>query len=311
MVTKPRNVVIIGSGPAGLTAGIYAARANLNPVIIEGSTPGGQLMGTSYVENWPGQKRVLGYELMATMRDHATHFGCEFVPGEIASVNLSQRPFTLTINKNDTLTTHSIIVATGATPKRLGVPGEFQYWGKGVTTCAVCDGAFYRDKEVIIVGGGDTAMEDASFMTKFTSSITIVHILDQLTASHAMQQRVLNHPSIRILYSSTVTAIEGDNEHVTQAVITNQITKEQSILKADALFVAIGLNPNSSIFKGQLAIAPNGYIQVENKTHTSVPGVFVAGDVADFRYRQAITSAGAGCMAALDVEHYLHTLAVP
>ncbi|HEV2601002.1 MAG TPA: thioredoxin-disulfide reductase [Candidatus Babeliales bacterium] len=302
------KLIIIGSGPAGLTAGVYAARANLAPLIIEGSNPGGQLMSTSLVENWPGEKSIMGPALMMKMRDHAKSFGCTFLTENVTSVDFKNRPFTITTDKNKTMQAHAVIIATGALSKRLNIPGEQEYWSKGVTTCAVCDGAFYPNKEVIIVGGGDTAMEDASFMTRFTDKITIVHILDKLTASHAMQQRVLNNPKIKIIYNSTVTKIEGDGSHVKQVIITNQQTKEITTLPADALFIAIGMNPNTKPFEGQLELDKIGYMQVHNHTRTSVEGVFAAGDVADFRYRQAITSAGSGCMAALDAERYLESV---
>ena len=302
------QLIIIGSGPAGLTAGIYAGRANLNPIIIEGKSPGGQLVGTSHVENWPGEKKILGPTLMMNMKDHAQHFGSTFISEEVVKVDFTQPPFTVWTNKNKELKSKAVIIATGATPKRLGVPGESEHWGKGVTSCAVCDGAFYVDKEVIIVGGGDTAMEDASFMTKFTTKITIVHILDKLTASVAMQKRVLNNPNIHIIYNSTVTEIKGDGTKIHQAVITNQKTKESTTRAVDGIFVAIGLNPMTKVFADQLALTPYGYLKVTDHTRTSVPGIFAAGDVSDDRYKQAITSAGAGCMAALDAERYLAAL---
>lgn len=305
MKSTPHDLVIIGSGPAGLTAGIYAARANLKPVIIEGSAPGGQLMGTTLIENWPGNVSIMGPELMMNMRKHAEHFGCTFVPGEVERVDFNHKVFALETTKGEKLKARSVIIATGASAKRLGVPGEDTYWGKGVTTCAVCDGAFYPDKNIIIVGGGDTAMEDASFMTKFTDKITVVHILDELTASYPMQKRVLDDKRINVIYSSTVTEIKGDGQRPTHAVITNQKTNEQQTLDADAVFIAIGMNPNTKAFTGQLAMDDYGYLLVDNHTRTSVEGVFAAGDVADYRYRQAITSAGSGCMAALDAERYL------
>lgn len=299
------NLIIIGSGPAGLTAGIYASRANLKPLIIEGKNPGGQLMGTSHIENWPGNKSILGPTLMMNIKDHAKHFGSSFLGEEIVKVDLSQRPFTLWTHRNKELKAHSIIIATGSIPNRLNCPGESEYWGKGVTTCAVCDGAFYPDKRVLIVGGGDTAMEDASFMTKFTDKITIVHILDKLTASAAMQARVINNPKINIIYNSTVTEFKGNGSHVNQAIITNKITNETQTLDIDGSFLAIGSRPSTNIFQGQLELDAWGHVKVTNHTNTSVPGVFAAGDVKDFRYRQAITSAGSGCMAALDAERYL------
>jgi thioredoxin reductase (NADPH) len=304
-MNKTEKLIIIGSGPAGLTAGIYAARAHLNPVIIEGKKPGGQLMGTSYVENWPGEKKILGPTLMMNMKAHAEHFGCTFVSEDVVKVDFSHKPFKLWTHKDKEFHAQSVIIATGATPKRLGVPGEERYWGKGVTSCAVCDGAFYVDKKVIIVGGGDTAMEDAAFMTKFTKDITVVHIGDKLTASAAMQEKVLRNPDIKIIYNSTVTAINGNDTTVESAVITHQQTKEEKEVPVDGIFVAIGLNPQTTLFKGQLDLTPYGFMKITNHTNTSVQGVFAAGDVSDDRYRQAITSAGAGCMAALDAERYL------
>lgn len=299
------KLIIIGSGPAGLTAAIYASRANLNPLVIEGKDPGGQLMGTTYIENWPGTRSILGPQLMIDMRKQAQELGTTIVSGWVTKVDFSKKPFVLTTSQNKQFQAHCVIVATGATAKRLGCSGEDEYWGKGVTTCAVCDGAFYKDKPVVIIGGGDTAMEDASFMTNFTDKITLVHILDKLTASAAMQERVLNNPKIKIIYQSTVTEIKGDGKHVTGVTITHQKTKEKKALDVNAVFVAIGLNPNTELFKGQLALEKNGYLVLTNHTHTSVPGVFGAGDVADYRYRQAITSAGTGCMAALDAERYI------
>jgi thioredoxin reductase (NADPH) len=299
------KLIIIGSGPAGLTAGIYASRANLAPLIIEGKNPGGQLMNTSHVENWPGHKSILGPNLMMNIRDHAKHFGCRFVSHEIVKVDFSQRPFTLWTNRDKELKAHSIIIATGASPNKLNVPGEAEYWGKGVTTCAVCDGAFYPDKNVVIVGGGDTAMEDASFMLKFTKKITIIQILDKLTASHAMQQRVLNNPDIKIIYNSTVTEFKGNGSHVTSVIVKNNKTGAVEEMPFDGAFLAVGLKPNTQPFKGHIELNDWGFINVKNHTQTSVPGIFAAGDVEDYRYRQAITSAGSGCMAALDVEKYL------
>lgn len=305
MENKIHKLIIIGSGPAGLTAGIYASRANLEPIIIDGDEPGGQLIKTSYVENWPGEKSILGPKLMMNMRDHAQHFGAQFVAGKVTRVDFSQKPFTITVNDKITLQSQAVIIATGATPKRLNVPGEDTYWGKGVTTCAVCDGAFYPDKNVIVVGGGDTAMEDASFLKKFTKKVTIVHILDKFTASHAMQQRVINDPDITVYYSSTVTELHGDGQHVTGATVTNQLTGQTMQLEADGVFIAVGLTPNTAPFKDHVDCNKWGFVDVTNHVHTNIEGVFAAGDVHDYRYRQAITSAAAGCMAALDAERYL------
>ena len=226
-------------------------------------------MNTTAVENWPGNKSIMGPELMMHMQDHAAHFGTEFLDETITQVDFKKQPFELITDKGTQLTADTIIIATGASPKRLGCPGESEYWSKGVTTCAVCDGAFYKDKPVVIVGGGDTAMEEASFMLNFTNKITIVHIMDKLTASAAMQQRVLNNPAISIIYNSTVTSIQGDGTHVTGVTITNQKTQETKSLATDAVFVAIGLNPNVGPFKGQLDISKYGFIEVHNETQTS------------------------------------------
>lgn len=300
-----RKLIIVGTGPAGLTAAIYAARSNLQPLAIEGTTPGGQLMGTSFIENWPGQKSILGPKLMMDIQEHAKHFGTEFLSEDIVKVDFSQKPFSLWTNRNTKLKAHAVIIATGARPNRLGCPGEDEYWGKGVTTCAVCDGAFYPDKNVMIVGGGDTAMEDASFLKKFTNKITIVQNLDKLTASHAMQQRVINDPNIKIVYNSTITEMRGDGKQVTGATITNQKTGEKTDIDLDGIFIAIGLTPNTKPFEGQIALDDYNYIEVGNHTRTSVEGVFAAGDVYDYRYKQAIVAAGSGCKAALDAERYL------
>ncbi len=301
-------LVIIGSGPAGLTAAVYAARSNLNPVVIDGSTPGGQLMGTTYVENWPGEKSILGPTLMINMREHAKHFGTTFVEEEVVRADLTSRPFTLWTNRDSKIMAHSLIIATGATPNRLNCPGEDTYWGKGITTCTVCDGAFYKNKPVLVVGGGDSAMEGASFLKKFTDDITVVHILEELTASYSMQKRVVDDPTIKIIYQSTVTNITGDGTHVTGATITHQKSKVQEERSFDGIFIAIGLKPNTQPFRGQLAMNDLGYLMITNNTRTSIDGVFAAGDVYDYRYKQAITSAGAGCMATMDVEQYLKTV---
>lgn len=302
------KIIIVGSGPAGLTAGIYAARANLKPVIIEGTEPGGQLMGTTAVENWPGEESIMGPKLMINIRKHAEKTGCTFIAGDVISAELGQPPFKLVTSKQEELLSETIIIATGATPKRLGIPGEATYWGKGVTTCAVCDGAFYKDKPVVIVGGGDTAMEDASFMTNFTDKITIVQIEPHLTASVAMQQRVLDNPKINIIYNSSISKVIGDQNGVTEVIIKNKNTQETTPLAANAMFVAIGLRPNTKPFQGQLDTDELGYLVLHDGTRTSKMGIFGAGDVSDFRYRQAITSAGAGCMAALDAERYLKSV---
>jgi len=301
---ESHKLIIIGSGPAGLTAGIYASRAQLRPLVFEGANPGGQLMNTTEVENWPGSGCIMGPQLMKNLKEHAQTQGAQLVKETIESVDFSQRPFKLTTKRN-TYHAQAVIIATGATPKRLSCPGEAEYWSKGVSTCAVCDGAFYKGKKVLIVGGGDTAMENASVMTSLTDDITIVHILDSFTASAAMQKQVVNNPKIKKIFNSTVTEIEGDGTRMTHVTITNQKTGVSEKLAFDALFTAIGINPNTALFKGQIELDKGGYIVQKELTETSVSGVFAAGDVADFRYRQAITSAGSGCEAALDAERFL------
>jgi len=305
---KVENLVIIGSGPAGLTAGLYSSRADLKPIILDGEKPGGQLMGTSTVENWPGNKSILGPTLIMNMREHAKHFGCRFLAKTVKDIDTSERPFTITTHDDEIIQTHAIIIATGASPRRLGVEGEDEYWGKGITTCAVCDGAFYANKKVIVIGGGDSAMEDASFLHKFTKDITIIHIRDKLTASIPMQKRVLNNPDINVMYNSTVTAFTGDGQRVKEAEITDQNTGEKRVLPIDGAFVAIGLIPNTGFLQGKIDLGAHGYVKIGGgKTHTktSVEGIFAAGDVFDPFYRQAITSSGTGCMAAIDAERYL------
>jgi len=308
MSIKQHELIIIGSGPAGLTAGIYAARANLRPLILKGEKPGGQLMGTSYVENWPGNEKILGPELMMNMRKHAQVMGCELVAEKITHVDFSKKPFALFSSNNNKYTCNACIIATGAQPRRLGIPGENDYWGKGVSSCAVCDAAFYRDRKVVIVGGGDTAMEDASFLTKFTNKITIVQNLDKLTASAPMQKRVLNNPDIKIIYNSSAIEIIGNKTNLTGIKITHNKTNETQILETDGVFLAVGMIPNNKPFDGHIELDKWGYIKLTNHTTTSVQGIFAAGDIADPVYRQAITSSGSGCMAALDAERYLNTL---
>lgn len=299
------DLIIIGSGPAGLTAGVYGSRANLKILIIEGENPGGQLMSTSFVENWPGNKSILGPNLMMQMRDHAIHFGCTMNSEKVASVDFSKRPFTIRTSSDTSFQANAVIIATGAYPKRLSCPGEAIYWTKGITSCAVCDGAFYPNKKVAVIGGGDTAMEDASFLKKFTSDITVVHILDKLTASHAMQQRIIHDESIKIIYQSTVKTFHGNETHLTGMTVYNTKTLQETLIPVDGVFIAIGSVPNTKPFVGHIDLTEYGYIKVHDQVKTSVEGVFAAGDVHDYRYRQAITSAGAGCMAALEAERYL------
>ncbi len=299
------DVVVIGSGPAGLTAGIYAARAGLKVVVIEGPQPGGQLMTTTKVENWPGEVSIDGPELMIKMREQAAHCGAEFMSESVTSVDFSKRPFSITTESSKNLSARAVLVATGAKSKRLGCPGEDAYWAKGVSTCATCDGPFFRGKDIVIVGGGNTAMTEAEHMSHIASSVTIVHILDQLTSNDPIKDKVVASPNVSILYNSTVTEITGNEHHVTGVTITNQ--KNGQVIKKDVhgVFIAIGFNPNTGLFKGQLAMDQYGYLTVHDHTKTSVEGVFAAGDVSDYRYRQAVTSAGVGCMAALDIQSFL------
>ncbi len=299
------DVVIIGSGPAGLSAAVYAARGKLSTVVLEGNQPGGQLMTTTAVENWPGNVSIQGPDLMFAMRDHATHYGAQLVTEAVTSVDFSTTPYTVTISSKKTFQGKTIIIATGSSNKKLGCPGEQEYFSKGVATCATCDAPFYRDKDVIVVGGGNTAVTEAEHLTHFAKSLTVVHILDALTANDPIKDKVLAHPKVKFLYTSTVKEITGDGTRVTTAHIENQKTKQVTQLATDGIFVAIGFTPNTQIFKGQLDLNEYGYLTITGHTHTSKPGIFAAGDVSDYRYRQAITSAGAGCMAALDAQAYL------
>ncbi len=301
------KLIIIGSGPAGLTAAIYAARADLQPILFEGDKPGGQLMGTSLVENWPGYDEIMGPVLMLKMRAQAEKLGTIFKSESI--IKLEKKDiFILTTNKQ-TYLADAVIIATGSNYKKLNCPGEDLYWGKGVTTCAVCDGAFYRNKPVAVIGGGDTAMEDALFMTKFTDQITIIHILDKLTASKVLQKRVLENKNIKIIYNSLVIKYTGDNQHLKSLTYKNLQTNQESILLVDASFTAIGLKPNTDFLPPEVQKTTYGHIVTQfESTRTSLPGLFAAGDVVDAIYRQAITSAGSGCKAALDAEKYLSNL---
>ena len=248
---------------------------------------------------------------MEKMRAHAVHLKTCFLGEYVTQVNLHVHPFVLTTSKQKTIQTQSLIIATGTTPKKLGCPGEDTFWGKGVSTCAVCDGTFYAGKEVVVVGGGDSAMESASFLTNYTDKITVVHILDELTACPSMQARMIHDKRIRIIYNSTVNAINGDKGKVASVTLQNQKTGEQTQLPAQGVFIAIGLHPNTALFKNQVELTSYGYIALKGITETSIPGVFAAGDVADDTYKQAITSAGTGCAAALDAERFLSKLALP
>jgi len=304
-----RQVIIIGSGPAGLTAALYAARANLSPLVIEGFESGGQLMLTTMVENWPGYRDgIMGPDLMEEMRQQALRFGAEIVQGQVSAVDLSQRPFTVKTDE-ESYATQALIVATGASAKWLGLPSERALVGRGVSSCATCDGAFFKERPIIVVGGGDTAMEEAIYLTRFASEVTVVHRRDRLRASKIMQDKAFTHPKIRFVWNSEVQEVRDvEKGEVTGIRVRNTLTGEVSELTADGLFVAIGHSPNTDLFRGQIEMTPNGYIVTHAGTRTSVPGVFAAGDVQDSVYRQAITAAGSGCMAAIDAEKYLEGL---
>jgi thioredoxin reductase (NADPH) len=300
------DVIIIGSGPAGLTAALYAARAALEPLMIEGRAAGGQLMLTTDVENYPGfPDGVMGPALMADMRKQAERFGARFVSADVDEVDLtSGSPFTVRVG-GDTHRARTIIISTGAKARWLGLPGEQRLIGKGVSSCATCDGFFFRDLKLVVVGGGDSAMEEATFLTKFASSVTVVHRRDELRASQVMQDRAFANDKIDFVWNAAVTAVLGD-EKVTAVELTDTQTGERRELATDGLFVAIGHDPETALFAGQLELDDQGYIVVdEPSTRTSVPGVFAAGDVVDHTYRQAITAAGMGCKAAIDAEQWL------
>ncbi len=302
-----RNVVIIGSGPAGLTAAIYAARANLSPLLIEGWQSGGQLTTTTEVENYPGfAKGIMGPELMKEMRAQAERFGTEFLTGEVTTVELARRPFTLTIDAEQTLQTKTLIIATGASAIQIGLKNEARLTGHGVSTCATCDGFFFKGKELIVVGGGDSAMEEASFLTKFASKITVVHRRDKLRASKILQDRAMKNEKISFLWNSAVEDILGA-DLVTGVRVKNLVTSKASEVSCGGVFVAIGHRPNTALFHGQLDLDAKGYIRTTEGSATSVPGVFAAGDVQDSKYRQAVTAAGSGCMAAIDAERFLES----
>ncbi len=305
MSKSVHKVVIIGAGPAGLTAAIYASRANLSPIIIEGPKPGGQLMGTTMVENWPGNASIMGPELMINMQNHAKKLNATTIAGSVTSVDFQTQPFSITIDHKETVQAHSVIIATGALPNRLNCPGEEEFWGKGVSTCTTCDGAFFKDQEVLVVGGGDSAMESASFLQRNGNRVTIVHRRDSLSASHAMQKRVLNNDAFQIIYEHTVTQIHGENGKVVGVTLTNLKNQQTQYVKTSGIFLAIGLKPNTAIFNNQLALTPLGHIQVTDLVKTSILGIFTCGDVSDPKYRQAIVSAGFGCIAALQAEHFL------
>ena len=302
-----RKVIIIGSGPAGLTAALYAARANLNPLLIEGLEAGGQLMLTTMVENWPGfRDGIMGPDLMTEMRVQAERFGTNVMQGNVKAVDLQKRPFTLTLADGQALTTEALIVATGASARWLEIGSDRKLSGHGVSTCATCDGYFFRGKPIAVIGGGDSAMEEAVYLTKFASKVTVIHRRDSLRASKIMQDKAFANPKIEFIWDSEVAdVLDVGKGEVTGVIVRNLKTGAQHVLPLDGVFIAIGHTPNTVLFKGQLELDENGYIKTHNGTKTNIPGVFAAGDVQDHIYRQAVTAAGSGCMAAIDAERYL------
>jgi len=302
-----RNMVIIGSGPAGLTAAVYAARANLFPLLIEGKEPGGQLTLTTLVENYPGfAEGIMGPQLMDEMRKQAMRFGAEIVKGFVHAVKLKEHPFRVYYG-DDEVVTKSVVISTGSSAKLIGIESEMQLMGHGVSTCATCDGFFFRGKEIAVVGGGDSAMEEAIFLTKFATKVSIIHRRDTLRASKIMQDRAFANPKILFVWNTVVEDVLGARQAgVSGLRLRNVKTQELSELNVDGLFVAIGHNPNTEIFRGQIQLDDRGYIKTQpNSTRTHIPGVFACGDVQDPVFRQAITAAGTGCMAAMEAEKWL------
>jgi len=305
-----RQVVIIGSGPAGLTAALYTARANLKPLLIEGLEAGGQLMLTTMVENWPGfRDGIMGPDLMVEMREQARRFGTEILEGNVTRTDLKRRPFTITMADGPAITTESLIIATGASARWLDIGSDRRLSGHGVSTCATCDGYFFRGKPIAVVGGGDSAMEEAIYLTRFASKVSLIHRRDSLRASKIMQDKAFANPKIEFVWDSEIAEVLDVNKgEVTGIVVRNLKTNKLGEIPLEGVFIAIGHTPNTALFKGQIELDENGYIVTHHGSHTNVPGVFAAGDVQDHIYRQAVTAAGSGCMAAIDAEHFLDNI---
>lgn len=305
-----RRVIIVGSGPAGLTASLYTARANLKPLLIEGLESGGQLMLTTMVENWPGfRDGIMGPDLMTEMRVQAERFGTEILQGDVATVDLQQAPFKVTLADKQSFTSDTLIVATGAAARWLDIGSDRKLSGHGVSTCATCDGYFFRGRPIAVVGGGDSAMEEAIYLTKFASKVTVIHRRNTLRASKIMQDKALANEKIEFIWDTEILEVRDVVKgEVTGVLLRNVKTEKQQELAVDGVFIAIGHTPNTSLFKDQIDLDSAGYIVTSQGTRTSIPGVFAAGDVQDHLYRQAITAAGSGCMAAMDAERYVENL---
>lgn len=303
-MAKKYDVIIIGSGPAGYTAAIYAARSSLSVLMFQGYQTGGQLMSTTDVENYPGfEDGILGPEMMEKFEAQARRFGTDMLAEDVTAIDFSRRPFRLTADSGEYLA-RTIIIATGATAKQLGLPSEQRLQGRGVSACATCDGFFFKGKDIVVVGGGDTALEEATFLTRYANSITVIHRRDSLRASKIMQERAFNNPKISFMWDTKVTEVLGDNT-ISGLRLLNLKTGEESIFPTEGLFLAIGHQPNTELFKGVINMDKAGYIVPVKHTMTNIPGVFAAGDVTDHRYRQAVTAAGDGCRAAIDLERWL------